>query len=193
MKKIAVIASFITLLSWGFAFCGSLAGGSNTLYSNKNNYKKGDIIKIYISESSTAIQGSQTNVSKDSGLTGALGITGLGALPSGNGALSFGESSKGGGTSTQSGSFEASISAEVMEVKENGIITIKGKKEIELNGSSQKLLIEGEVNPADISADNVVLSSAVSNMKVTYSGDGAVGTKARVGIITQILDWLWIF
>jgi flagellar L-ring protein precursor FlgH len=168
----------------------NLSGDLNALYSNQKLYKIGDIIKVNIHESSTASQDAETQLEKDASIDG--GLTGPGTMAyAGN--LKFQQTHNGSGNAKQTGLLDSILSAQVTEIKPNGILVIKGDKEVELNGNKQQLSITGEVNPIDIMADNTVPSSNVSNARINYSGDGPIGNKNHVGVLSQILDWLWIF
>jgi flagellar L-ring protein precursor FlgH len=188
-KHIIALAAFI-LFPAVMLRAENLSGDLNSLYTNQKLYKTGDIIKVYIHESATASQEADTSLSKDAGING--GLAGPGTLNyAGN--LKFQQTHNGSGNAKQSGLLDSILSAQVTEIKPNGILVIKGDKEVELNGNKQKISITGEVNPIDIMADNTVPSSNVSNARIDYSGDGPIGSKNHVGVLSQILDWLWIF
>jgi flagellar L-ring protein precursor FlgH len=49
------------------------------------------------------------------------------------------------------------------------------------------------VRSEDITADNTVLSSAIADAEIEYTGKGVITEKQRPGIVQRIMDWLWIF
>ena len=68
---------------------------------------------------------------------------------------------------------------------------ISGTQTIRQNGEEQRIVISGQVRPADILYDNSVLSSNVADAKILVTGSGPLVNKQRQGILTQI--WNWIF
>jgi flagellar L-ring protein precursor FlgH len=55
------------------------------------------------------------------------------------------------------------------------------------------MTIYGVVRPRDISNDNVVLSSFVSDARIAYSGAGIVDDRQRPGWMTNTLNTIWPF
>ncbi|RLB72269.1 MAG: flagellar basal body L-ring protein FlgH, partial [Deltaproteobacteria bacterium] len=53
--------------------------------------------------------------------------------------------------------------------------------------------VSGIIRPTDISAENYILSSAIADARIEYSGSGTIGTKQGVGWGTKILDMVWPF
>ena len=80
----------------------------------------------------------------------------------------------------------------MQSVDADGNLRVKGQQDIVVNGDKQKLLVEGRVRHQDVGADNTVLSSRLSEAKISYTGDGVLSEKQRQGILTRILSWLRI-
>jgi flagellar L-ring protein precursor FlgH len=190
MKKI--LATVIALLFAAFfIYAEDLSGDLNSLYTNSKTYKAGDTVRILINENATAAQSNETGVSRDFGLT-------AGAGPASNttaygGQFTYNNQNTGKGTATQSGVLQTEITVEVVEVKQNGYLVLKGQKNLQMNGNTQKISVEGEVNPKDIEADNTILSTKIVNAKIDYTGDGVLGNKSKMGFLSQVFDWLGIF
>jgi flagellar L-ring protein precursor FlgH len=43
-----------------------------------------------------------------------------------------------------------------------------------------------------VTEGNVVLSTRISDARITYVGDGILGEKQRPGLLTRFLNWLRI-
>jgi flagellar L-ring protein precursor FlgH len=171
-------------------YAENLSGGMNFLYTNRTSYKKGDIIRILVNENASAMQSNETGLSKDVGLSGGGGITnGVGY----NGYVNYSNQNNGKGTAKQSGVLQTEVTVEVQDIRDNGNLLIKGHKEVQMNGNTQKITVEGEVNPIDIAADNTVLSTNIFNARIDYTGDGVLGNKSRVGILSQLFEWIGLF
>jgi flagellar L-ring protein precursor FlgH len=190
MKKTIMVLSLF-FISACFLSAVDLSGDLNSPYSNTKTYKTGDTVRVLINENATAAQSNETGVSRNFGIT-------AGAGPSSNttaygGQFNYNNQNTGKGTATQSGVLQTEITVEVMEVKQNGYLVLKGQKDLQMNGNTQKISVEGEVNPMDIEADNTILSTKVVNAKINYTGDGVLGNKAKMGFLSQVFDWLGIF
>ena len=86
---------------------------------------------------------------------------------------------------------KARLTVKVVEVKPNGNLVVSGTQNIRQNGEEQRIVVSGQVRPADIQADNTVLSSNVADAKILFTGKGSIMRKQRQGVLTQI--WNWIF
>lgn len=89
--------------------------------------------------------------------------------------------------------FEASISAVIEQIYQNGNYFIKGAKMLLIKDQQQKILITGVIRPYDISPDNTIESDQIADLKIVYvkEGDDAVQTKTPWG--TEILNKGWPF
>jgi flagellar L-ring protein precursor FlgH len=190
MKKV-IIAIIAFVMNGCLIYAVDLSGDLNSPYTNSKAYKTGDTVRVLINENATAAQSNETGVSRNFGIT-------AGAGPASNttaygGQLNYNNQNTGKGTATQSGVLQTEITVEVVELKPNGYLVLKGQKDLQMNGNTQKISVEGEVNPMDIEADNTILSTKLVNAKINYTGDGVLGNKSKMGFLSQIFDWLGIF
>jgi flagellar L-ring protein precursor FlgH len=123
--------------------------------------------------------------------TRGLGATGN-VLPEGIG-LSSETSFDGLGSTQQSDTLDATVSAIVTQVMPNGSLTIEGQRQITVNGEKQTLHVKGIVRDQDISARNTVVSTSLANAEITYEGEGMISRQQKPGLISRLLDWIWIF
>ena len=164
----------------------------HNLYSDHRAMKVDDILTILIVESAKAGSESKTATSKQND---------IGAQASGTGALSFipqvgvnGGMKVGfdgrGGTSRE-GNLEATISARVLKVMDNGNLVIEGSKVVEINDEKEIIKINGIVRPQDILQNNIVYSSSVADAQITYAGKGVANSGRRPGVVARILNWIF--
>ncbi len=99
----------------------------------------------------------------------------------------------GSGATSRSNTLTAKIAARVTEILPNGDFRIIGTHFTKVNNEDHYVTISGIIRPSDISANNYILSSAIADARIEYSGDGTIGTKQRVGWGTKILDLVWPF
>ncbi len=87
----------------------------------------------------------------------------------------------------------ASIGCTVLEVLANGNLVIRGSREVEINGETQNIILQGVVRPSDIRSTNTVQSTQIADAKIWYTGRGVLSDKQRPGWLTQLLDSVWPF
>jgi len=187
-KKCLLIAA--ALLFSQTALAGSLYknGAYRSLASDHRPYRVGDVITILILENAVASTSANTSTNKKGEIGGAIG----GTLNTGAGSVDLGSDFKGGGKTERSGKLNARITVNVEQIMGNGDLVIKGKQFVSFNDEKQEIAIEGRIRPVDISPDNTVLSSRISDAQLSYSGKGILDGKQRQGILTRFLSWLKI-
>ncbi len=148
----------------------------------------GDNLTIVVTEIASATTDARTSADKDGSLSGSASLH---QVPQ-QGAFSLNETFSGGGKIERSGKLLARMTVAVQAIDSNGDLHVKGQQEILLNGDRQKLSVEGRVRPQDIGADNTVLSSRLSDARISYIGDGVLAEKQRSGVLTRLLSWLRI-
>lgn len=78
----------------------------------------------------------------------------------------------GSSTANQSNSIKGSISVEVIDILANGNLVIRGEKWLTLNSGDEFIRVSGHIRPDDISQDNTIPSTRISNACIQYSGTG---------------------
>lgn len=95
---------------------------------------------------------------------------------------------KGGGVTTRTGELTATITARVVEVLPNGDLVLEGAREIDINGDRQMVVLTGVVRPSDVSADNVVLSPVIGQLRIRYFGRGLIRDNLKPGWLVRVLN-----
>jgi flagellar L-ring protein precursor FlgH len=85
------------------------------------------------------------------------------------------------------------MSAHVTELMPNGDLRVEGRREVTVNSERQTLKISGVVRRVDVDTRNTVLSSAIADARIEYTGLGTVDDVQRPGWLTRILDWVYPF
>jgi flagellar L-ring protein precursor FlgH len=67
---------------------------------------------------------------------------------------------------------------------------VEGRREVTVNSEKQLMSIAGIVRRVDVNTKNTVLSSAIADAKIEYSGLGVLDDVQRPGWLVRILDWI---
>lgn len=94
-------------------------------------------------------------------------------------------------------SFEARITAMVVDVLPNGNMVVSGRRELRIENQIKLIEFSGVVRRYDIASANTVPSSLVADARISYVGMGpATQSTQRTGFgawVHGVIDWLWPF
>jgi flagellar L-ring protein precursor FlgH len=76
----------------------------------------------------------------------------------------------------------------VIGVLPSGNLAISGSRQVIVNNETQLIVVSGVIRSRDISSENVVLSTFISDAKIAYSGSGIVNDQQRKGWLSNLLD-----
>jgi flagellar L-ring protein FlgH len=178
--------------------CGGFAAVAEDLYSPQSYdalsadhraLRVGDNLTVVVTEITSSTTDARTTADKDGALSGSASLHNRQQQA----AFNLNETFNGGGTIERTGKLLARLTVVVQSVEPGGNLRVKGQQDIVVNGDKQKLIVEGRVRQQDVAADNTVLSSRLSEAKISYTGDGVLSQKQRQGLLTRLLDWLRIF
>ncbi|MCZ4336772.1 flagellar basal body L-ring protein FlgH [Shewanella colwelliana] len=168
---------------------------ASSLYSDIKALKVGDIITVILQESTQASKSANNEIKKGSDLT-------LDPIYAGGGNVTIGGqpidlrykdsmNTKRESDSDQSNSLSGSISANVMQVLNNGNLVIRGEKWITINNGDEFVRVTGIVRSQDIRPDNTIDSQRVANARIQYSGTGTFADAQKVGWLSQFFMSSW--
>ena len=100
---------------------------------------------------------------------------------------------EGDGSTSREDSLTGTIAAQVVEVFPNGDLRIQGKRQVKVNSETQTMTIKGIVRRIDLDTENTVLSSAVANADISYTGLGAVDDVQTPGWAVRAFNWITPF
>jgi len=196
-----ILASCLTA-----ALAGATAQGNSLwptdrgreLYVDHKATRVGDIVTILIQETSNASKEATTTANKDSKVKTSLAAMIFPKIGTHSGVspeidISTKNEYTGEGTTERKDTFTARMAASVMDILPSGNLVIEGQRVITLHEERQVMVLRGIVRSEDISADNTVLSSAIADAEIEYTGKGVITEKQRPGIVQRVMDWLWIF
>lgn len=161
----------------------------DALAADHRALRVGDNLTVVVTEITSSTTDARTTADKDGTVSGSATLH----QRQQQGAFNLNETFNGGGTIERSGKLLARLTVVVQSVERDGNLRVKGEQNIVVNGDKQRLIVEGRVRQQDVAADNTVLSSRLSEARISYTGDGVLSQKQRQGLLTRLLDWLRIF
>jgi len=177
--------------------CFGLPAAAEDLYSRESfdalvadhrALRVGDNLTVVVTEITSSTTDARTTADKDGSVSGSASLH----QRQQQAAFNLNETFNGGGTIERSGKLLARLTVVVQSVESDGNLRVKGEQSIIVNGDKQKLFVEGRVRQQDIAADNTVMSSRLSEARISYTGNGVLSEKQRQGLLTRILSWLRI-
>lgn len=153
----------------------------------------GDTLKIQIVESTKATRDLNTSTSRankvaSKGPGGGGGKGGLiNRLLDIDAEASGSDSFKGAGSTDNTSTLNAEITASVINVLPNGHLAVAGEKGVALNGGVSTLRVSGVVNPNDIGPGNIVSSVNMLNARYELGGQGDVSDAATRNWLQRFL------
>ena len=158
-----------------------------------------DIVTIQIIENATASNSANTSTARQG--QSNLAAPSFFGLEVGSSALNFANilqglsdlSFEGQGSTSRAGSLTASLSARVVEVLPNRDLVLEGTKQVRINQESHILRLRGVVRSRDVSPNNLVLSTSIAHMEVSFDGKGIVTDANEPGFFYKLFKWLTPF
>lgn len=174
--------------------------GPQSAIADKTARKPGDLITIIINEEQVVGNQETSTLSKSTDLDYQL--TNFDIKPSFFSTLpALTASSQDDFTGTanyqKNGTFEARITAIVMDVTPNGNMVLKGRREIRVDNETKLIEFSGMIRSFDVRPDNTVASELVAEAQISYQGQGTLTNATnRTGIgrvFHAAISWLWPF
>jgi len=157
-----------------------------------------DVVSIVVTESLAASTDGQVKNSRASNANSA--VTSLfGALKASNALQNLaGMSASSGlqaqGQSTTNSSLSTTFGGEVVDVLPNGMLVVQATRELTFSEQTQLIKLRGLVRPEDVSAQNQILSTAMTDLELEVTGKGIINdTTYRQNPLVRWLERLLIF
>ncbi|WP_245990164.1 flagellar basal body L-ring protein FlgH [Litoreibacter meonggei] len=178
--------------------------GRNSLLGNQRAEQIGDIVTVVVEIDERA----EISNSTSRGRTGSetLGIPSLFGIPQKiNDSLPDGasldsavstnssSSSSGDGSVRRKEKFSIRVAATVVDVLQNGVLSIQGSQEVRVNFELRELLVSGYVRPADINRKNEVSYDRIAAARISYGGRGQITDVQQPRYGQQVADILLPF
>lgn len=157
-----------------------------------------DVVSIVVSESLAASTDGQVKNSRasnaNSGLTGLFGklkasnaLQNLIGMTAASGLTAQGQS-------TTNSSLATTFGAEVVDVLPNGMLVVQATRQLTFSQQTQLIKLRGLVRAEDVSAQNEVQSTAMTDLELEVTGKGIVNDSTyRMNPVVRFLERLLIF
>lgn len=177
--------------------------GLNSMFANVKARRIGDILTVHVVESASATNKATTKTDRGSSMSAGIDnffnleskfpTTRTDPSPFARVKGDITSAFKGDGETQRSGDLTTYISVRVVSLTPNGNMIIAGTRSVTINHEEQLIQISGIVRPEDVSSDNVVLSTRISDARIAYSGNGVLNDRQKPGWLTRIFDQVWPF
>lgn len=157
-----------------------------SIVADNKAYQVGDNITILVYENSSSTTSAGTSSDKSVGVN----ISATSKHTNTKLGLDMGDEFEGKGKISRSGKLLAQLTVSVKSVDSTGLLYVSGDQVITVNDEKQEIKLEGKVRTKDIGENNTVISTRLSDAKISYIGDGILGDRQRPGLITRLFSWL---
>jgi flagellar L-ring protein precursor FlgH len=157
-----------------------------------------DVVSIVVTESLAASTDGQVKNTRASNASSSLTAL-FGALKASNAMQNLlGQTSSSGltaqGQSTTNSSLVTTFGAEVQDVLPNGMLVVQATRQLTFSQQTQLIKLRGLVRPEDVSAQNQVLSTAMTDLELEVTGKGIVNDSTyRQNPLVRMLEKLLVF
>lgn len=162
---------------------------SSSLFADRRARAVGDLLTVAVVESVSTTHVAEHQTKKEAEAETAAGTGLLSFFP--DLSLSAARSTEGSGASTAATRITDRLTVKVTAIDPQGNLCIAGDRTLELSADRLELHFSGKVRPEDIDADNLVLSTSVADLQVTWSAKGPIAEKQKPGLLMRLLHWLW--
>ena len=176
----------------------SPAGRLVRLSTDAKAFRLHDVVSIVVTESLEASTDGQVKNTRASNANS--GLTSLfGALKASNSLQNLvGMNASSGltaqGASTTNSSLVTTFGAEVVDVLPNGMLVVQATRQLTFSQQTQLIRLRGLVRPEDVSAQNQVLSTAMTDLELEVTGKGIVNDSTyRQNPLVRFLQKLVVF
>lgn len=186
------------------ATAGSMLSQGPGLVADAKSFGIGDLVTVRVLESATAERSAGTETQRESEIDASIDAMGaFERLRASNPALALDPSKllnvhskmghRGAGSTERKDHVAFVVTTSVKQVLDNGNVFIEGDRVVKVNDEEHHYYVSGVARPSDVSADNTILSSALSEAEIEFVGKGDVTDGQRKGWLTRVLDWVWPF
>lgn len=173
--------------------------GRQSLLGDRRAVQRGDILTVVIEiDEKAEISNSTARTRKGSEKAGLPNLLGIPQrinekLPTGatmadafesNSASTF----SGDGSVRRKEKITLRIAATVVNVLQNGVLSIQGSQEVRVNFEVRELLVTGYVRPEDISRQNQITYDKIASARISYGGRGQISSAQQPRYGQQIAN-----
>jgi flagellar L-ring protein precursor FlgH len=173
-------------------------GRLSRMMSDVRAFQPHDLISVVVTESivsttNGSIQGSRTSAAS-SQITALLSAFSKSSAASNLLGQTSSNTLTGTAQAANNSTLTTTLGGTVVEVLPNGVMVIEAARQVHFSQETQTIILRGLVRPEDVSAQNQVVSTAISDMEIQVVGKGIVEDYThRPNFIVRALESLLIF
>lgn len=163
--------------------------------------KKHDLITVIINEEASVASDAKANTDRDTQLNATLStylklntksfnLAGVQPTVPPGFVGDLQRNFKSDGQDDRTDSFTTRLSAQVVDVKPNGTLVIEARRNIQVNTEVQHYLLSGICRAEDITPDNTILSTQLSDLNLRRDDTGLVHDATKQGGLMKLLDFI---
>lgn len=168
------------------------------LGTDSKAFRLHDVVSIVVTESLAASTDGQVKNTRASNANSS--ITALfGAVKASNALQNLvGQTSSSGltaqGQSTTNSSLMTTFGGEVVDVLPNGMLVVQATRQLTFSQQTQLIRLRGLVRPEDVSAQNQILSTAMTDLELEVTGKGIINDSTyRQNPLVRFLEKILVF
>ncbi|MEY3141882.1 MAG: flagellar L-ring protein [Planctomycetota bacterium] len=100
---------------------------------------------------------------------------------------------KGKGSYNRADDFSARVTAEVVEVRPNGLLVLEARREITNDGETQVIVLSGICRPEDVDTSNQVQSQRIADAVIKKTTTGQLRDTTEKGVLAKLIDTIFAF
>ncbi|MGD0940389.1 MAG: flagellar basal body L-ring protein FlgH [Terracidiphilus sp.] len=157
-----------------------------------------DVVSIVVTESLAASTDGQVKNSRASSASSALTSL-FGKLKASNAmqnllGMTASSALSAQGQSTTNSSLATTFGAEVIDVLPNGMLVVQATRQLTFSQQTQLIKLRGLVRPEDVSSQNQVMSTAMTDLELEVTGKGIVNDSTyRQNPLVRFLERVLVF
>jgi flagellar L-ring protein precursor FlgH len=106
---------------------------------------------------------------------------------------SYAQNLKDSGNTQRTDQLTTRITVEIIDIKPNGTLTLKGRKTIKTDDEEQHLTLTGTCRAEDVGPDNTILSTKVHDLNIDAQSKGSVKDATQRGWLDKLLGKIKAF
>ncbi|MEX2584026.1 MAG: flagellar basal body L-ring protein FlgH [Gemmatimonadota bacterium] len=160
--------------------------------SDRRDFAAGDVITVLIDEYTLAAsnQGDFNSERRFNDLSIGAGQSVTSAIPNVGAEVRTGNQgeTRSQSDATRQNRFQGEMTVRVLSIEEGGLLRVEGRKVVNIDRTTEELVLRGLVRPNDVSASNMVESWRIGDAELVYTSERP---SARGGIFGRILGIIW--
>jgi flagellar L-ring protein FlgH len=107
--------------------------------------------------------------------------------------IDFKKEFEGDGTFKRKDTFTTRLTAKIIDIKPNGLLVLEARKHVQTDKETVSIVLTGTCRTEDVGGDNSILSTNLSDLRLTKNHEGEVKNATKKGLLTNLLEGFFAF